>query len=331
MKIQEIISEVRRNPRQNLGKPDRRELMQYLKNLPEDVVSRTFVHSSTVDKIGINPDDQVYADHVRGHITGVYCWSAGYLLETNGEAAFAEIRPYQFIIELKEQPTVLTESLWNELWDDVYSRVPDPHANKTIRYKSNGEVDYSIPPSVKKAGAVSSLILKNARITSLIDPEGLMSDHPGEGLILSLSAIKHYKRFVNHSRPGAETDYEGNISDYDIYAHTSGRRLLDYVNRTNQPLSIEQEKKLLNLYPLSPTANITELNNLYARLQPYIDKVLIPNNQKFKLPELNNMVYKGLNDAKDFHQKIIKNRPELCDSSKKQYQEILPYLKYFSQ
>jgi hypothetical protein len=331
MKIQEIISEARRNPRQNLGKPDRRELLQYLHSLPDDVRSRTLVHSSTVDKIGINPNDQTYAPQVRGHITGIYCWSADYLIENNGGAAFAEIRPYQFIIELKEQPTELTEELWDNLWDEVYSRVPNPHEeDKTIRYTSDGKIDYSIPPSVKKAGAVSSLILKNARITSLIDPTGLISDHPGEAIILSLSAIKHYKRFVNYIRPGAEVSWDGSYESDDVYAQASGDRLLDYVNRTTRPLTIEQEKKLLNLSPLIHDENEQHLHNLYARVEPYIDNVLIPHNQKFKLPELNNIVYKGLDRIIKYSQQQIKNDPT-DDYYQKRYQKYLPYLKYFSQ
>jgi hypothetical protein len=315
MKIQEIISEARHNPRQNLGKPDRRELLQYLHSLPDEVRSRMLITSATIDKIGINPRDQVYAPEALGHVTGVYCWTADMMIENNGSVPYAEIRPYQFVIELKEQPTELTEELWDELWDEVYQRVPDPHNDP------NHGRDV-IPKGVLKAGAVAAHVLKEMGISALVDPDGIISGNEGEAILVSLSAIKHYKRYVNHITPGANLNsWEGSPDPSNILAHASGDKLLKYAARTNKLLSAEQEKKLLNLFPLSPEENRHSHMQIFANIKSYIDQVLIPNRQKFQLSELNRLVLTNLKSNIDFYQQ---------QSDETEVQKLSPYLRYFS-
>lgn len=349
MKIHEIISEARRNPRQNLGKPDRRELMQYLKNLPEEVRSRTVVHSSTVDKIGVNPREQQYANDSIGHVTGVYAWTAAHLIETNGNAAFAEILPYQFIIELKEQPTVITKEMWNKLWDIVYQQVPNPRNNDEDDEDEYGRV--KTPPGLKKAGAIANKVLRQWGITSIVvDEDRVISGYPGEALILSPSAIKHYKRYVNHIKKDAQIDSFGKTYD-DALANNGMTRIVNHVTQNKGELSIEQEHRLLNPYPLEPYNKFN-----FKMIRMYIDNFLIPNQKKFKIDKLNQIIKSELaNKIKHLQNEIhrvtqpnstgtVTNNNKTIsythsDTSRKQQidrmtadiQEVLPYLKYFSQ
>lgn len=351
MKIQEIISEARRNPRQNTGKSDRRELLQYLHSLPPEVRSRTLVHSATVDKIGINPAEQVYESSALGHVTGVYCWTADQLITTNGAAAFAEILPYQFVIELKEQPTVITTELWNKLWDTVYQQVPDPHeAEYDNEYDNDGKV--KTPAGVKKAGAVANKVLQQWGITSIVvDEDMVISHHPGEGVILSLSAIKHYKRYVNHIEKDSEVDSFGkSYYDTDLRANKGIQNILNHVTQNKGELSIEQEKRLLNPYPLTPYDKFE-----FKMIRSYIDKFLIPNQKKFKIDKLNHIIKSELaNKIKHLQNELHRvkqpnstgsmthngkttsytysdtTRNQEIDRMTAQIQELTPYLKYFS-
>jgi hypothetical protein len=352
MKIQEIISEARRNPRQNTGKPDRRELLQYLHSLPDEVRSRTMITSTSTDKIGINPRDQSYESSVLGHVTGVYCWTADQLISTNGGAAFAEILPYQFVIELKEQPTVITKELWNKLWDTVYQQVPDPHDDESDDEFDDETGRAKAPPSVKKAGAVANKVLRQWGITSIVvDEDKVISHHPGEAVILSLSAIKHYKRYVNHIEKDAEVDTMGKTYyKNDLRANRGMTNILNHVTQNNGELSIEQEKRLLNPYPLEP---YNEFN--FKMIRSYIDKFLIPNQKKFKIDKINHIIKSELaNKIKhlqnELHrvkqpnstQTMIHNdktrtfpysdieRNEQLNIMTAQIQELTPYLKYFS-
>lgn len=349
MKIQEIISEARRNPRQNTGKPDRRELLQYLHSLPPEVRSRTLITSTTTDKIGINPRDQVYESSALGHVTGVYCWTADQLIATNGAAAFAEILPYQFVIELKEQPTVITKELWNKLWDTVYQQVPNPHDDESDD-EFTGRV--KTPASVKKAGAVANKVLQQWGITSIVvDEDRVISHHPGEGVILSLSAIKHYKRYVNHIEKDSELDSWGkSYYDADLRANKGITNILNHVTQNKGELSIEQEKRLLNPYPLEP---YNEFN--FKMIRSYIDKFLIPNQKKFKIDKLNHIIKSELankikHSQNELHRVKQPNstrtmtnngktmtfplsdteRNKQLDMMTAQIQELTPYLKYFS-
>jgi len=120
MRINEIITEARRNPELNNVRNGKQAAIEYLQSLP--TLRNVFVHMSYIPKIGIPPmTDMTYTDV---QPTGIYCYMAEDWLKKRGEVRFASTRQYINILTLKPNAKLM--------WNDKY-RQHEQQLEKKLR------------------------------------------------------------------------------------------------------------------------------------------------------------------------------------------------------
>lgn len=251
MKVYELV-EARRNPEIN-NQRGRDALFDYLKSLPEDVLNRTYVHLSMINKVGVNPTEFSATIGDPFEPMGVFTYRAPHYLSNRGTVKYASSYPIVHVITIREdQHNVLSNMKFQKFQRQLQKLYPDGNTSR--------------------ATVTRRLIYKGYTVvnTDTVD---------GESVIVDSRAIERTKTFeVEHIRPdeiaGADILSNGTL-EWDGSKHVTG------LERSGK--QVRYERQIRNNQILNH-ANEYELALIDPDLyQEYISQVLAPQNLQPKL------------------------------------------------
>jgi hypothetical protein len=128
MRIREIL-EARRNPSVNNERNGRDALLKYLKSLDDDTLARTYVHFSTMNKLGVNPGATGTGKPFEP--MGIFTYPAREYLKRKGNVGYAGNYPIAHVITIKSQMHKVYVETDNRYWEPrkFYARLEQEYPN----------------------------------------------------------------------------------------------------------------------------------------------------------------------------------------------------------
>lgn len=188
MKIQELL-EARRNKDVN-NQRGYKEVLNYLRSLDFETLSRTYVHLSMINKAGMTPSHTSMGTGDSFEPLGIYCYESEFYIEYKGDIPFARHLPYIHVITLKKGNNIYNGDL-EELKDTMKDMYPDIDTFGDKRGRSK----------------TTLFLIKNGYDVMFTN------QLPGEYLILNPRAVDKVQTFVTEHIPRghqAYRDAEGN-------------------------------------------------------------------------------------------------------------------------
>ena len=221
MRINEIITEARRNPELNNVRNGKQAAIEYLQSL--STLRNVFVHMSYEPKIGINPMTSMTYSNVEP--LGIYCYMARDWLEKRGQMPFASTRQYINILTLNRNAILM--------WNDEYRQ----HEERLEKKRNSG--DY--PKSNFTPGRMNGYYRKLGYDAVYTHHEGLL-----DWCILHTGVIAHVETFrdvVIGQGQKWDLDYDAFSGDvavddprYDPEGSLSGRNWKDWRTEPKRPV-----------------------------------------------------------------------------------------------
>ena len=254
MKIYELV-EARRNPHIN-NQRGRKALFDYLNSLPEDILNRTYVHLSMINKVGVNPTDRSASIGDPFEPVGVFTYRANDYIKSRGVMEYAASYPIIHVITIRQdQHHVLTNVKFKKFQRKLEKLYPDYEFGDNVR-----------------SNVTRRLIYKGYSVVNT-------NTVGGESVIVDPQAIENVTTFeVEYIHPddiaGADVMSNGTLE-------WQGSKYVRGIERNEQRIKYDRmirDKKILNHASEYELARIDP--DLY---QNYLNQVLIPQEIKPKL------------------------------------------------
>ena len=258
MRLFEIIAEARKNPTINNQRNGPPALFNYLRTMDNDTLSRSFIHFSNVEKLGIRPTGGSSWQPLEP--IGIFSYPAKEWLDNYGEVEYAGSYPIAHVITIKKSHfTKYSEGPWPQQPEKLYDKM----AAMYPEHAQNPKVNYRIK--------TTAYLIKQGY--NLIDTNVAS---PAEVVILNIKAIEKVKMIImQYARPDEVSGIDADEGEYywagpSAYITMQDRRNYDKKIEDRKILSRDEEYFLLY--------NSPDLH------QKYIKTVLTPQGLQSKFP-----------------------------------------------